>query len=398
MQDIIIIGAGLAGYTVAREVRKLDKDISITIITSCSGGFYSKPMLSNALAKNQLAAQLITQDAAQMGTQLNANIAAQTHVQSIDTNAKKIVTDKGVFEYGKLVIATGALPIKLGLQGDATTEVLSVNHVDDYAVFRSSIDRAAVNRAARVTILGAGLIGCEFADDLASASHSVTLIDPNPLPLAALAAPALSIKLQNALIARGIAFKLGTTATNISHDQGALKVTLSNGEAFETDIVLSAVGLRPDIRLAQTAQLKTDRGILVDAMGQTSAPDVFALGDCAEYMADNGVTQILPYVAPLMAAGRAIARTLTGQASPIDLRPAPVLVKTPSCPLALIPPPVKMLKNGHWETENGDNGRTICRFYDTEGTMIGFGVAPHDAAIRQSLLNELGSVRTGNVQ
>lgn len=392
MQPITIIGAGLAGYTVAREVRKLDKEVPITIITACGGGFYSKPMLSNALAKNQQAAQIVTQSAAQMATQLNATVAACTSVQGIDTAAKQVQTDKGAFGYSKLVIASGAQPIRLSLQGDAADEVLSVNHVEDYSVFRSRIDRAAMNRPARVVILGAGLIGCEFADDLAGSGHAVTLVDPNFLPLAALAAPALSERLQAALSERGVTFCLGTTASSVSRQGESLQLVLANGTTIDTDIVLSAVGLRPDIRLAQAAGLKTGRGILVDQTGCTSAPDVYAVGDCAEYMADKDTTLILPYVAPLMTAARAIARTLTGQQTAIDLAPAPVLVKTPSCPLALIPPPVNAAKSGHWETEAA-NGRIICRFYDSHGTMRGFGVTPHDAAIRQALLNELGSAK-----
>jgi rubredoxin---NAD+ reductase len=392
MQPITIIGAGLAGYTVAREVRKLDKEVPITIITSCGGGFYSKPMLSNALAKKQQAAQLVTQSAEQMAAQLNANVAAGTHVQSIDIAGKKLHTDQGTFEYSKLVIASGAQTIKLAIEGDAAGQVMSVNHVEDYASFRSRIDQAAVNRPARVAILGAGLIGCEFADDLAGTGHAVTLVDPNPLPLAALAAPALCEKLQAALSERDVKFCLGTTAANISHQGTALLVALADGTNFETDVVLSAVGLRPDIRLAQAAGLQTGRGIQVDQNGQTSATDIYAVGDCAEYQGDNGATHILPYVAPLMTASRAIARTLTGHPTPIDLSPAPVLVKTPSCPLALIPPPVGSAKTGHWETEN-ENGRTICRFYDVQGHMRGFGVTPHDGAVRQALLNELGSTK-----
>jgi rubredoxin---NAD+ reductase len=390
MQPIIIIGAGLAGYTVAREVRKLDKEVPLTIITACGGGFYSKPMLSNAFAKNQQAAQLVTQSAEQMAAQLNATVASCTLVQNIDIVKKQLHTDKGIFDYGKLVLASGAQPIRLAIEGDAASEVLSVNHVEDYAVFRARIDEAAVNRPARVAILGAGLIGCEFADDLAGTGHAVTLIDPSPRPLAALASPALSEKLQSALSERGVTFCLGTTASNISRQDANLQVTLADGKTFETDIVLSAVGLRPDIRLAQAAGLGTERGILVDRTGRTSVPDIYAVGDCAEYQADNGTTQILPYVAPLMTAARAIASTLTGQETPIDLAPAPVLVKTPSCPLALIPPPVHAAKTGHWESV-AENGRTISRFYDAQGSMLGFGLTPHDLKTRQALVNELGS-------
>jgi rubredoxin-NAD+ reductase len=393
MKPIIIVGAGMAAYTIARELRKLDKAVPLLIITADNGGFYSKPMLSNAFAQKKLAAQLVTQSAVQMGEQLNANIMTGVRVDNIDIAARKVVTGAGAFEYGKLVLAVGAQAIRLQIGGNAAHEVLSVNHIDDYATFRASL-LPEQRDAARVAILGAGLIGCEFADDLTAHGHAVTLIDPNALPLAALAAPALSQGLHAALSARGIDLRLGTTAAAIDRSAAgsALTVTLANGDAVEADVVLSAVGLRPDLRLAQAAGLQTDRGIMVDVYGRTSAEDIYALGDCAEYKIDStGRSSPLPYIAPLMSAGRAIAKTLLGEATPIDMKDAPVIVKTPSYPLALVPPPRHALADGRWETEQ-DGERTIARFIDADGKLAGFGVAPQEAKSRGALLAALGTV------
>jgi rubredoxin-NAD+ reductase len=388
MKPIIIIGAGLAGYTVARELRKLDKTIPLTIVTADDGGFYSKPMLSNAFAQNKLAAQLVTQTAAQLTTQLDAQILARTLVSSIDSVNKTIDTSAGKLEYEKVVIAVGAQPIRLAIGGDAADQVLSVNHVDDYAAFRAKIAVMQPGIPVRIAILGAGLIGCEFADDLAGAGHAVTLIDPNALPLSALAAPALSEGLHAALKARGVGLRLGTTAARVDQTINGLQVTLADGNTFVMDIVLSAVGLRADLTVAHASQLATGRGIVVDATGQTSAPDIYALGDCAEYTVDGG-TRMLPYIAPLMTAARAIARTLTGQVTTIDLKPAPVIVKTPSYPLALVPPPIHAVASGSWHVETQD-ARTVCRFVDEHGVMLGFGVAPQEAGVRQGLMSGLG--------
>lgn len=391
MKPIVIIGAGMAGFTVARELRKLDKEIPLVILTADAGGFYSKPMLSNAFAQNKQAAQLVTQNAEQMAAQLNATIIASTHVHGVDTAAKSITTDGMPIEYDNLVLAVGAQPIRLAIDGDGADQVQSVNHVSDYARFRELVALPKHGTSARVTILGAGLIGCEFADDLRGAGHAVTLVDPSPLPLAALAAPALSRALQAALTARGIVMHLSTTATRIDRQGDNLRVTLANGIAFETDIVLSAVGLRPDLNVAKNAGLATGRGILIDANGQTSAAGVYAVGDCAEYIVDaDGGTRILPYIAPLMTAARAIARTLTGTPTTIDIKDAPVIVKTPSFPIALVPPPLQAQAGGAWQDEEID-GRTICRFYDAAGIMAGFCVAPQDAAIRSALMAGLGS-------
>lgn len=389
MKPIIIIGAGMAGYTAARELRKLDKEVPITIITADDGGFYSKPMLSNAYAQKKLPAQLVTQNATQLAAQIGATILTSTAVKAIDTAARTLTTSAGALEYDKLIFAVGAHPIRLPLQGDAAEQVMSVNHVEDYARFRAQLDATEAGRQARVMILGAGLIGCEFADDLASGGHAVTLVDPNPLPLAALAAPALSQGLQAALLARGVKLCLGTTATRIDRGEHGLTASLANGDSVEADIVLSAVGLRPSTTLAEAAGLKINRGIVVDAYGQTSAPDVYALGDCAEYTEADGATRILPYIAPLLNAGRAIAKTLTGTPTAIDLKPAPVIVKTPCYPLALVPPPQKALAQGRWQTAEED-GRTVCRFIDAEGTLAGFGLSHHEAASRQALMAALG--------
>lgn len=387
MKPTIIIGAGLAGYTVARELRKLDKSKPLLIITADDGGFYSKPMLSNAYAQKRLPAQLVSQDAAQMAAQLGANILAGTRVNGIDTARKSVQTSAGDFEYGQLVLAVGAQPIKLGLEGNAAHEVLSVNHLSDYAGLRQRIEAAGAQ--ARVTILGAGLIGCEFADDLAGGGHAVTLVDPNPGPLAALAAPALSEALRAALEARGVELKLGTTAARVQRNGNVLAITLADGRSHETDVVLSAVGLRPDLRLAQAAGIASGRGITVDIHGATSARDVYALGDCAEYPVD-GAAVCMPYIAPLMSAARALARTLSGTPTPIDLRPAPVIVKTPSFPLAILPVAPAAQAGGSWHSID-DGQRLIARFRDAEGIVRGFGVAPQDAAIRQTLLAEVGT-------
>ena len=116
---ITIIGSGLAGYTVIREIRKLDKTIPITLITKEPGYFYSKPMLSTALASKKEASQLISTPSDGMASQLDINILAETEVSAIHIDTQEIVTAKGNISYGKLVLALGADQIRLPLQGSA---------------------------------------------------------------------------------------------------------------------------------------------------------------------------------------------------------------------------------------------------------------------------------------
>lgn len=390
MQPLIIIGAGLAGYTLAREFRKLDKTTPVMLITADDGGFYSKPMLSNALALEQAPTQLITKSAAQMAEQLDLKVITRVPVTDIDADNKKVKAGEQAYEFEKLVIAVGAQAIRLPLTGSAASCVLSVNHIDDYAEFRSRLEAKVAGGRSTVTILGAGLIGCEFANDLASIGCKVIMADPGPMPLAALTPPAIGEALKAALNGLGVEIHCGATAQSIDEVAGGIQVTLSDGSVFLTDVVLSAVGLRPDLRLAQTAQLETNRGIVVNEQGRTSHPDIYALGDCAEYRSPDGSSRLLPYVAPLMNAARAIASTLAGKTAAIDSQPVPVLIKTPAYPIAVVPPPIGLKDKGTWvEERNGQ--QTVCRFFDENKVMAGFGVAPHDMAIRRKLLAELGS-------
>lgn len=393
MHPLIIIGAGLAGYTLAREFRKLDKDTPLVILTADDGGFYSKPMLSNAFAQKRLPAQLQTQSAEQMATQLGARVLTRTVVSAIDTAQRVVNAGDVQLPYSHLVLAVGAQPIRLAIAGDASQEIMSVNHLDDYATFRARVDGVQKDGAARIVILGAGLIGCEFADDLAGAGHAVTLIDPSSLPLAALAAPALSEGLRDALQGRGVTLRTGVTARAVDRAQDGLRLTLSDDATIDADIVLSAVGLRADVTLARAAGLTTQRAICVDAFGKTSDPHVFALGDCAEYSTAAGPA-MLPYVAPLMSAARAIARTLHGEPTEIDLKPAAVLVKTPSYPLALMPPSAAHRDKGRWHVDvpDGATKRTVCRYCDVDGVLRGFGLSHHDASSRQALTLAVGTV------
>jgi rubredoxin-NAD+ reductase len=379
---IVIIGAGMAAYSVAREFRKLDKSTPLMLVSGDAGGAYAKPMLSNAFALGKAAPQLVTAGAEQMAATLSAQVLTHTRVHAIDRDARVIEAGGRRIAYDKLVLALGADPVRLALGGDAASEVMSVNHIDDYALLRERI--AEVGPAARVAIIGAGLIGCEFADDLVAGGHAVTLIDPNPRPLAALAPSILSEALVQAWSAHPITLRLGTTASSVDQHDGALRVTLADGSAVDADIVLSAVGLRPSIALAQQAGLAASRGIMVDTYGQTSAPDIYALGDCAEYASAGAV---LPYVAPLLAAARAIAATLAGTPTRIEFRNEAVIVKTASCKLALSPPPPGLY--GEWRHE-ADGERIVARFVDELGVLRGFGLTHHTPALRQGLLAALG--------
>jgi len=382
MAPIVILGSGLAGYTVAREFRKLDAATPLVIVTRDDGAVYSKPMLSNAMAGGRSAAALATADAASAAGQLNATVLARREVGAIDTAARTLTFADGErLQYSKLVLAIGADPIRVPLEGDAAAAVMQVNDLADYARFRNAIEGAG-----HVTILGAGLIGCEFANDLLAGGRKVDVIDPAGWPLGRLVPERVGRAFAAKLAAAGISLRLGTTAQSVERRaDGGLRVRLADGNTIDTDAVLSAIGLRPRTQLAQAAGLKVNRGIVVDRQLRTSAPDVYALGDCAEV---EGL--VLPFVMPLMNAARALAKTLAGE--PTDLRyPAmPVVVKTPAAPLTVSPPAAGA--EGSWHFEEGADGSLEATFVDAQGNLLGFALLGGAPAARQALTRRLPAV------
>ncbi|GAB4293372.1 MAG: FAD-dependent oxidoreductase [Thiohalomonadaceae bacterium] len=375
MHPIVIIGTGLAGYTLARELRKLDSVTPLVMITADDGGFYSKPMLSNALLRGKTPTQLVSADAAKMAADLNAVIKTRTTVEAIDTTARTVTANGEVIAYSRLVLAVGARPIRLPLEGDGAADVLTVNSLDDYAQFHAQLQGTK-----RVAVIGPGLIGCEFANDLAAAGYQVSIIGPDPHPLGRLLPAQAGTAVREALSAIGIAWHLGTVVARVERSAHAYRLLLADGNAVEADVVLSAIGLQADTRLAQQAGLASNRGIVVDAQLRTSAPDVYALGDCAEV---NGM--VLPFVLPLMEQARTLAAVLAGREAAVNYPPMPVAVKTPACPVVVAPPAPGA--SGEWQVQVDADG--VRAEFMENGQLRGFALTGAATAAKQALVKQL---------
>jgi rubredoxin-NAD+ reductase len=379
VDPIVIIGSGLAGYNVARELRKLDHEVPITLLTADGGEFYSKPMLSNALASGKLPAAIPMNSAEQMAIQLNATVQPRTQVTVIEPAHRRIQVGEVAHAYAKLVLAIGAAQIRLSLGNGAAERILTVNSLDDYARFRD-----ALHGRRRVAIIGAGLIGCEFANDLAAGGHTVACIDIADQPLPRLLPAAAGSFLQEKLAALGVQWHLGTSVTTVEGEAGAVLLHLANGQRVETDLVLSAIGLKPNISLAEAAGLAVRRGILVNRSLTTSHESIYALGDCAEVEG-----KVLPYVMPIMHAARALAATLAGKPTLVSYPAMPVLVKTPTCPTIVAPPAEGAA--GDWVVERTADG-VKSLFIDGAGKLLGFALNGAATLERAKLARDLPPV------
>ncbi|MBB5018468.1 rubredoxin-NAD+ reductase [Chitinivorax tropicus] len=374
-RPIIIIGTGLAGYNLAREFRKLDKNTPLHLITRDAGEFYSKPLLSSSLASNKQPDQLAMKTATQMASELGAEIHTQQAVTHIDPAQQTVQLADRKLDFEKLVLAVGADPIRPHLAGDAADAILTVNDLEDYRQCRAHL----IGKK-RVAILGAGLIGCEFANDWSQAGLEITLVDPAAWPLSRLLPEQAGRFMQRRLEDLGIQLRLGHAARAVSRSATGFVIELAQGDTLEADVVLSAIGLQPRTDLASQAGLAISRGIVVDRHLQTSHPAIYALGDCAEVAGLN-----LPFVMPIMQAARSLAPILAGQTAALAYPAMPVLVKTPACPTTVCP--VMGAPTGEWAIQETATG--LKALYQAGDQLLGFALLGDVQSEKQTLVAQI---------
>jgi rubredoxin-NAD+ reductase len=375
---IVIIGTGLAGYSLAKEIRKLDKEQPLVFITQDDGHFYSKPLLSTAFAQKNTPQTLVITDVDTMRSQLNATIHTFSTVTDIDIEEQKITfqnTDNAQsFHFSQLVFAMGAIPRPFPFFNELRHHY-RINSLMDYASFVKNLELWQ-----HLTIIGSGLVGCEFAHDLAQTHLDIEVVTPDPYPLCSLVPKLVGDALQQSLAAQGIQWH---TSANISHSEVINDHYLLHlgQQTIKTHGVLTAIGIQPNIELAKRSHVIVNKGIVVDDYLQTNFPQVFALGDCAEISG-----QCRQFVAPILQCARALAQTLTGKLTPVRLPLMPISLKVSSYPIIAFPPP--LLCEGEWQYEklNHDIKGIFC---DVEGQVKGYVLSGKYLEERQACLQAL---------
>ena len=374
---LIIIGTGLAGYNLAREWRKYDQSTPLLMLTQDSGRSYSKPMLSTAFSKNKTAESLTMADAGKMAEQLKATIHTFVSVDAIDTEQRVIQFDGQQLNYRDLVIAAGSETINLPIENSAAEKTFAVNDLEQFSAFQ-----LAAESAQRILIIGGGLIGCEYTNDLLSTGAKISLVELQPTLLSNLCHQSVGDALISRFTEEGVDLHLGSAVTAIRANNNGVIATLNDGSELSADLVLSAVGVRARTELARGAGLKCQRGIIVDRELRSSAANIYALGDCAEV---DG--QLLYYVMPLMQCVRALAKTLSGTPTAVSYPAMPVTIKTSCFPIVSNPPS----SSAHWEVEQTDGGIKALA-YDKTKSLVGFSLGGSAIADKAALAKQLPKV------
>lgn len=275
MDGIVIIGAGESGTRAAFALRETGFSGSVTLVGTEPHLPYERPPLSKPLNGAVQMKPICGGDALKSA---GINYLQGVSALRLDADARSVtLSDERILTYDKLLLATGARPRRLTCPG--------AEHALD---FRTYSDAAAIFSRAEagksVAIIGGGLIGMELAAVLRGKGVAVSVIEAAPKPLGRAVPPRFAAKLHARHSDEGVEFHLGQGVAAITDDA----VFLADDREVPADIVVAAVGVLPDIALAETAGLATGNGILTDACLRTSDPNIFAAGDCAAVSQPGG--------------------------------------------------------------------------------------------------------------
>ncbi|MDE3173186.1 MAG: FAD-dependent oxidoreductase [Gemmatimonadota bacterium] len=272
-RSVVIVGAGAAGNAAAETLRREGYDGPVTLVDPDPGAPCDRPNLSKDYLAGSAPAEWIPLHDAAFYEERAVEIR-RARVRGLDAAAHRVALDDGAtLDYGALILATGAEPIRLALPNAGT----------DVHVLRTLADSdgivAAALGATRAVVLGASFIGLEVAASLRARGLAVHVVAPEARPLERVLGPALGDFIRALHEEHGVVFHLGRSARAF----GVNAVELDDGASLAADFVVAGVGVRPAVALAEAAGLALDRGVVVDQGLRTSAPDVWAAGDLARW-------------------------------------------------------------------------------------------------------------------
>ena len=305
-EPLVIVGQGMAGTKLAEELsaRALGR-YSIILVGAEPRRAYNRVLLSSLLAREVQAADIELKPLAWWGKNGITNVFGRPATAIDRVNRTLSLGDGVVLSYSKLVIATGSHAIKLPKPGMDLPGSITFREMDDVDVMLNSVEpgRPAV-------VIGGGLLGLEAAYGLAKAGIRVTLLHLSSRLMERQLDAAAAALLKKAIESKGCEVILGANTVRAIGGARVEAVELADGRIIPADLLVCAVGVRPNLELAEACGLECRRGILVDDQMRTSDPDVFALGECAEH---RGVAYGL--VEPAYEQAKTLARTLAGDHS-----------------------------------------------------------------------------------
>ncbi len=282
-EKIVIIGASAAGITAADEIRKLKPNVSLSIISKEDVKGYYRPRLSEMISNEKISVEQITLKNDQWFADRNINLLLNSTVLGIDTKGKKVLLDDGTeIDYTKLIIASGAEVFVPPFLGREKKGVFTLRHLKDMQDIR-----AYAKDKTTAVVIGGGLLGLEAANGLKGLGLQVFVLEHNDRILPRQLDQEASSLLEDKVRQFDINFLKKADTKEILGDDKVTGILLENGETIPADIVIISTGVNPNTAFAKDSGIEIKRAIVVNEKMETSVPDVYACGDCAEFEGIN---------------------------------------------------------------------------------------------------------------
>jgi len=273
--SILIVGGGAAGLAAADMIRRKGYSGLVTMISADSAPPCDRPNLSKDFLAGTAQDDWIPLRPPDWYTDQKITLVLNSRATSLDPKRKEVGSEDGKsYQYGALLLATGADPVKLGREGASPSQIF---YLRSFADSKAIVARAAT--AKQVVVVGASFIGLEVAASLRARGIAVHVVATDRVPMERVLGTQVGAFVRSLHESHGVVFHLGETVEHVDGDT----VTLAGGQTLHADFIVLGVGVRPSLALAEQAGLKMDRGILVDEYLETSAPGVFAAGDAARW-------------------------------------------------------------------------------------------------------------------
>ena len=273
--SVVIVGGGAAGLAAADMLRREGYEGPLTIVSADDFPPVDRPNLSKDYLAGTAQEEWIPLRPADYYRDRKIDLVLNSRVSSLDTRKKQILVDKGTtFEFGALLLAMGADPVHLSVDGATDSQV---HYLRTFADAKAIIANAT--SAKRVVVIGGSFIGLEVAASLRARGILVDVVGRDRQPLERIMGTEVGMFIRKLHEAHGVTFHLGETVKRV-HDRA---VTLSSGTVLDADFLVLGVGVRPSVTLAERAGLAIDRGIAVNEYLETSVAGIFAAGDIARW-------------------------------------------------------------------------------------------------------------------
>jgi 3-phenylpropionate/trans-cinnamate dioxygenase ferredoxin reductase subunit len=319
---IIIVGAGQAGLQAGEALRAEGYAGTLTLVGEESYAPYHRPPLSKAWLDGSMAAEQLAIRSQSVLERKSITLRTNTSVVAIDTARRMVHLAQGDrLAYSGLVLATGARPRHLPFAAENSDVVRVLRSRDDANAVSDRLKLCAA-RGFPVVVIGGGFIGLEVTATARKLGLPATLVEVGPRLLSRVVAPPLSDWFAALHSAHGAELILGARVVNIQRENAdTVNVVLADGRILAAGLVLVGIGVEPDDKLAREAGIECEGGIIVDACGRTSAPDVVAAGDCTVRRLGDGKLLRLESVQNAIEQGKSAAAALMGKNRPFDATP-----------------------------------------------------------------------------